>query len=118
MGLVCGWGSGTRLVQMFGRTLALELLTTGKIFGWKEAMDLNFVDGIIPEQGDPYQSAKEWLMKWCAGDTQVIRATKKMISEISDSDMEIQLAKENNIFASVWGGPAQQDALSGGIKHK
>ena len=118
MGLVCGWGSGTRLVQLLGRTMALELLVTGKVFGWKEAVDLNFVDGVIPEGDKSLESAVQWLEKWTSGDTKVIRATKEMISQVADRSMEDPLMTENKVFDSVWGGDAQKSALDSGIKHK
>ena len=87
MGLVCGWGSGTRLVQLLGRTMALELLVTGKVFGWKEAVDLNFVDGVIPEGDKALENAVQWLEKWTSGNKKVIRATKEMISQVADHNM-------------------------------
>ena len=94
MGLVCGWGSGTRLVQLLGRTLALELLVTGKVFGWKEAVDMNFVDGVIHESDSAIDNAVVWLEKWTSGDTKVIRATKHLISQVADYDMESVLSRE------------------------
>ncbi len=118
MGLVCGWGSGTRLVQLVGRTMALEILVTGKVFGWKEAVDLNFVDGVLPEGDLALENAEEWLEKWTAGDLDVIRATKHMVSQIADYGMEEPLSREHQVFASVWGGPAQIQALETGIKHR
>ena len=118
MGLVCGWGSGTRLVQLLGRTLALELLVTGRVFGWKEAVDMNFVDGVIHEGHDAVDNAVTWLEKWTSGDTEVVRATKHLISQVADYDMESPLGRENKVFASVWGGDAQRTALDSGIKHK
>ena len=118
MGLVCGWGSGTRLVQLLGRTLALELLVTGKVFGWKEAVDMNFVDGVIHESDNAIDNAVVWPEKWTSGDTKVIRATKHLISQVADYDMESILNRENKVFDSVWGGDAQKTALDSGIKHK
>lgn len=118
MGLVCGWGLSTRPVQLLGRTMALELLVTGKVFGWKETVDLNFVDGVIPEGDKALENAVQWPEKWTSGDTKMIGDTEEMISQVADYNMEDPLMRENKVFDSVWGGDAQKTTLDSGIKHK
>ncbi len=118
LGLTCGWGSGVRLVQMLGRTLTIELLVRGKVFGWKEAVDIGFVNGVIPEGDDSLEKAVEWLEKWTTGDVRVVRANKHLVSQIADDDMESALSRECKVFDSVWGGDAHRAALQTDAKHK
>ena len=79
---------------------------------------MNFVDGVIHESDNAIDNAVVWLEKWTPGDTKVIRATKHLISQVADYDMESILNRENKVFDSVWGGDAQKTALDSGIKHK
>ena len=103
---------------MLGRTLTIELLVRGKVFGWKEAVDIGFVNGVIPEGDDSLEKAVEWLEKWTTGDVRVVRANKHLVSQIADDDMESALSRECKVFDSVWGGDAHRAALQTDAKHK
>ncbi|MFQ5816938.1 MAG: enoyl-CoA hydratase/isomerase family protein [Terriglobia bacterium] len=50
LGLVSGWGGSGRLVQLVGRSHALELLLTGKRISGTEAHQIGLVDTLVPAE--------------------------------------------------------------------
>lgn len=47
VGVCCGWGGGSRLVQLLGPSRALELLSSGRLVGATEALQLGLSNATI-----------------------------------------------------------------------
>ena len=118
MGLMTGWGGGTRLVQLTGRTAALDLLTTGKVLSWREALSIGLANGMVQAtDGSTLDQAMEWLDHRTFGETAVVRAAKKIVVAASP-DIYASLAAEKDAFCDVWSGPAHVNAMQKKPKHK
>ena len=118
MGVSPGWGGGVRIVQLLGPTVALELLTSGRVLSCSEALGVGLLSGVLDDehQGTETPSqAKTWLKEHTAASPAVIQAAKNVVNNATD--YEHLLLKENDVFMSVWGGPAHHDAMTNSVKH-
>ncbi|XP_042861362.1 ethylmalonyl-CoA decarboxylase-like isoform X2 [Penaeus japonicus] len=117
MGVVTGWGGGTRLVKLVGPTVALELLTTGSRLNGVKASEIGLVNHHVDEE-NRFDETKSWLMRRISHAPEVLQAMKKIVVAARDSSLDDSLLNERQVFSPLWGGPANLKALEGNIKHK
>ena len=112
MGLSFAFGSSFRLVNILGRQEALKVLTSARVMGAEEARGRGLVDEMLQTHKDPLEETKEYLTRFSTGAPEVIAAAKQSISNnINMHHLEVVNTRERNIFASLFGGPANLDAL-------
>ncbi|XP_068179209.1 ethylmalonyl-CoA decarboxylase isoform X3 [Antennarius striatus] len=95
MGLIPGWGGAARLMGL--------------------------VDGVLQvEDGGrtPLQAAEEWLSRYTKGAAPVIQAVKKVVLSGRELPLSEALRTEKDVFGTLWGGPANLQALAARSKHK
>ncbi|XP_054161562.1 ethylmalonyl-CoA decarboxylase-like [Oppia nitens] len=123
LGVTTGWGGGSRLVQILGSCKALDVMMSGRLIKADEALNIGYVQHIIRDF-DPndcnsvLNKCKEWLYQYTQHNDQTLRAIKSIVNAARWLPVEEALKKEVDYFASVWGGPAHQQALAKNIKHK
>lgn len=108
LGVVPGWGGVSRLCQIVPRTVAIDLLATGKLLSAQQACNAGLVQEVLPEceETEALEHATMWLGKYIHNsDPEPIRAMKNMISHAYNYDMDMSQEKARQDFASVWGGP-------------
>ena len=118
VGVCPGFGGSLRLVQLLGPTIALELLTSGRVLSCSEAFGVGLLSGVLDDehQGTETPSqAKTWLKEHTAASPAAIQAAKNVVNNATE--YEHLLSMENDVFMSVWGGPAHHDAITNGVKH-
>lgn len=120
MGVVTGWGGGTRLVQLFGQHRALELLLTSRQIPASEAMALGLANCITKsaELSEAVEETKQWLLLKLSHAPQIIHALKQIVATARAVPYEESLQNERKVFAMLWGGDANKKALEQNIKHK
>lgn len=62
LGLIPGYGGTQRLIQMLGKTKAMELMLTADMLGAEEALKLGLVNQVVPA-GEEVAAAKAMLEK-------------------------------------------------------
>lgn len=117
MGVVTGWGGGTRLVKLLGATKALELMTTCQKMDASYASKIGYADDVV-ESSNRFEAAKAWLSHRLTHDPEVIQALKKIVVGARDLSFEESLLNERRNFSPLWGGPANIKALTSNVKHK
>ncbi|XP_075453383.1 ethylmalonyl-CoA decarboxylase isoform X2 [Ascaphus truei] len=119
MGLVPGWGGAARLIQLIGSKHALKLLSGALSVNPEHALNIGLADDILCT-GDKtsLEEAHNWLAQYTKGPSDVIRAIKKVVMSGREQKFEDALRTEKEIFGTVWGGPANLQALAKGAKHK
>lgn len=117
MGLITGWGAGTRLVRKFGSSKALEVLASGRMMDAVECKRLGFANEVFPHSDKLLDVTKSWLEQYCSADKRVIRNLKSVVSNAIFLSVEESSAKENKLFSELWGGEANLKALGDKIKH-
>ncbi|XP_054897764.1 ethylmalonyl-CoA decarboxylase [Poeciliopsis prolifica] len=119
MGLVPGWGGAARLVRIVGNQNALKLLGGAVKVDPKSGLDVGLADGVLEADGDnPLQQAEDWLRRYTEGPVPVIRAVKKVVLAGRELPLLEALRMEKEVFGTVWGAPANLQALASKSKHK
>ena len=113
MGLIPGWGGATRLKNIVGRNRALEILLSCRTIECTEALNIGLCDKIIGESQHPLNTTIKWLDKLSDHDFSVLSAIKRSVTEIDKNALE----NERKLFAPLWSGPANREALSKNMKH-
>lgn len=126
MGLVPGWGGAARLVHIIGSQGALKLLAGAVKAGPELSLQIGLTDGIleVPHQhegddtGALLQRAEDWLSLYTAGAAPVVQAVKKVVLSGRELPLSEALRTEKDVFGTVWGAPANLQALASKPKHK
>lgn len=120
MGLVPGWGGGARLVRIVGSGAALQLLSGAVRVEPERARSLGLSEATLlsSEETRALGEARAWLSQYTEGPAAVIRAVKKVVAAGRELPLEVALRTEKDIFGTVWGGPANLQALVRRPKHK
>ncbi|KAM9316977.1 ethylmalonyl-CoA decarboxylase [Gastrophryne carolinensis] len=118
MGLVPGWGGATRLIQLIGNRHALKLLSSALRVHPEHASLIGLADAVLSSGANgALEESRRWLSSYTNGPADVNRAIKKVIVSGRERLIEDALRTEKDIFGTVWGGPANLQALSRGTKH-
>ncbi|KAM4736054.1 ethylmalonyl-CoA decarboxylase isoform 1-T2 [Anableps anableps] len=124
MGLVPGWGGAARLVRIVGSQNALKLLGGALKVDPELGLDVGLADGVLEADqdtegaGTPLQQAENWLSRYTKGPVPVIQAVKKVVLAGRELPLSEALRKEKEVFGTVWGAPANLQALASKSKHK
>ncbi|NXG58137.1 ECHD1 decarboxylase, partial [Hemiprocne comata] len=120
MGLVPGWGGAARLVRIVGSGAALQLLSGAARVDPERALHLGLSEKTLSSSDETraLEEARAWLGQYTEGPASVIRAAKKVVTAGKDLPLEAALRTEKDIFGTVWGGPANLQALVRKAKHK
>uniref|UniRef100_A0A8B9P3U8 Ethylmalonyl-CoA decarboxylase n=1 Tax=Apteryx owenii TaxID=8824 RepID=A0A8B9P3U8_APTOW len=120
MGLVPGWGGATRLVQIVGSGAALQLLSGAVKVDPERALHLGLSEKTLVSSDETglLEEARAWLSLCTEGPASVIQAVKKVVTAGKELPLEAALRTEKDVFGTVWGGPANLQALVQRPKHK
>lgn len=119
MGLVPGWGGAARLVRIIGSQNALKLLASAKKVDPDFGKQIGLVDDVLTVgEGNSLVETERWLNQFTKGSAPVIRAVKKVVLSGRELSLDEALTTERHVFGTVWGGPANLEALALKTKHK
>lgn len=120
MGLVPGWGGAARLVRIVGSGAALRLLSGAAGVDPARALHLGLSEEMLSSSDETgaLEEARTWLSQYTEGPANVIRAVKKVVTAGRELPVEAALRTEKDVFGTVWGGPANLQALVRRQRHK
>ncbi|KAF1465474.1 Ethylmalonyl-CoA decarboxylase, partial [Pygoscelis antarcticus] len=120
MGLVPGWGGAARLVQIVGSGAALRLLSGAAGVDPARALHLGLSEEMLSSSDETgaLEEARAWLSQYTEGPANVIQAVKKVVTAGRELPVEAALRTEKDVFGTVWGGPANLQALVRRQRHK
>ncbi|XP_009279815.1 PREDICTED: ethylmalonyl-CoA decarboxylase [Aptenodytes forsteri] len=120
MGLVPGWGGAARLVRIVGSGAALRLLSGAARVDPARALHLGLSEEMLSSSDETaaLEEARAWLSQYTEGPANVIRAVKKVVTAGRELPLEAALRTEKDVFGTVWGGPANLQALVRRQRHK
>lgn len=116
MGIVPAWGGTTRLVRLVGPQQALDLLTSSRRLVAEEALKMGFAT-VVLNGDDVVAEATEWLSQRTRWPVEVVRALKGTVAAARQLPMGEAQERELELFAPLWGGTANRDALAKNIRH-
>lgn len=124
MGLVPGWGGAARLVCVIGSQNALKLLGGAIKVDPELGLQIGLADDVLEvaqeheREESVLQQAENWLSRYTKGPVPVIRAVKQVVLSGRELPLSDALRTEKDVFGTVWGGPANLQALASKSKHK
>ncbi|XP_054030026.1 ethylmalonyl-CoA decarboxylase [Dryobates pubescens] len=120
MGLAPGWGGGARLVRIVGSGAALRLLSGATAVDPQTALRLGLSEQTLAsaEGTQALEEAQAWLSQYTAGPASVVRAAKRVVTAGGELPLQAALRTEKEVFGTLWGGPANLEALLRRPKHK
>ncbi|KAE9193260.1 hypothetical protein PF004_g21062 [Phytophthora fragariae] len=113
MGVVPGWGGGARLYKIVGRQHALRLLCTAEKVSPQRAMQLQLVEEVFNAMS---QEEADTAISSFVGPFDVIapavsHGAKRVVNNADDVSLDEVLEYEHDVFKTLWGGPANLEAL-------
>lgn len=122
VGIVAAWGGGSRLVQLVGPSRALELMSSGRLVGAGEALELGLVNNILDDSDlsdeQVMKNANDYLRSHLIGAKSTIIAMKGLVNAARTLPLEQALVAEGQILSSTWGKPPHLEALNNNVKHR
>lgn len=122
VGIVAAWGGGSRLVQLVGPSRAVELMSSGRLVGAEEALNLGLVNSILDDSDlkdeQVMEKAKDYLRSHLVGAKSTIIAMKGLVNAARTLPLEQALVAEGQILSSTWGKPPHLEALNNNVKHR
>ncbi|XP_055289896.1 ethylmalonyl-CoA decarboxylase isoform X3 [Moschus berezovskii] len=114
MGIIPSWGGATRLVEIIGSRQALKVLSGALKLDSKKALHIGMVEDILQssDETECLKEAQEWLQQFTTGPPEVIRALKKSVASCKELCLEEALQSERDLLGTVWGGPANLEAVA------
>jgi len=146
MGVVPGWGGGARLFKIVGRQEALRLLCTAEKISPERAMQLKLVDDMFSATSEEASDAAitsfvepfdviapgklvllacyDKVVSCVSNSADVLAAVavshgaKRVINNADDVSLDDVLEYEHDVFKTLWGGPANLEALKIALNKK
>lgn len=119
MGIVPSWGGASRLVEIIGSRQALKVLSGTLKVDSQKAVNLGLADEVLQssDEAKALKEAEEWLQQFVSGPSEVIRGLKKSVCSGRELYLEEALQNERDVLGTLWGGPANLDAIAKREKH-
>ncbi|XP_062952720.1 ethylmalonyl-CoA decarboxylase isoform X1 [Cynocephalus volans] len=114
MGIIPSWGGTSRLVEIIGSRQTLKVLSGSLKLDSQKALNIGMVEEVLQSSDETksLEEAKEWLKQFIKGPPEVIRALKKCVSSGKELCLEEALQNERDLLGTVWGGPANLEAVA------
>lgn len=118
LNVTTGWGGGSRLVKLIGRTKALHVLTSGVVMDAEQALKIGYANDIVDSEGDIVDLGKNWLQKNVIGNMTCTRIVKQVVLAADNLSESRAYDIERDLFTAVFGAPAHVEALNKASKFK
>lgn len=112
LGITTGWGGATRLLDIIPRAKALKLLLTGEKIEAKAALELGFINELLPKR-DFLKHTFSWAKKITRHSLPALEAYKQTALDGNDHSLSIEekLTREVDRSAEVWGSTEHEQAV-------
>ena len=100
-GIITGWGGGVRLFNLIDRSEALRLLTTSSIMSAQKALDIRFINQIVPS-GEALDSALNLADQICQNSSSTVRAFLNILHNVERGNPDAAAKFETERFGDLW----------------
>jgi enoyl-CoA hydratase len=102
LGILPGYGGSQRLIQLIGKTKAMELLLTADMIGAEEALRLGLVNHVVPV-GEEVAKAKEIIEKIATKGPVAVQKTIAAVNAFFEIGGQAGFDFESNAFGDTAG---------------
>lgn len=117
MGVVTGWGGGTRLLRELGRGSALSLLLTGASVDAVRAREIGFIQSVVAPN-HLMEEAHNWAAMIASRAPEAVRAFLELARINDTKPMSDTRKKETDLFVALWQRPWFQRAMDDFVEKK
>ncbi|KAK0397382.1 hypothetical protein QR680_002107 [Steinernema hermaphroditum] len=115
LGVTPGWGGTARMVEILGRSKAIELLATASVLDATAAKNVALATFVYKTE----EEFTQYVSSLLRNKPDVVKVSKHIVDGIlSGSSLEECLKIEREDFIKFWGGKAHLEALTSKPKHK
>jgi len=111
IGLIPGWGGTQRLTRLVGKTLAKEMVFTGKMIDAKTAYEKGLVNKVVPPER-LMEEAKALAKELASKAPVALKLCKMLIDKGLETDLDTALALETEAFGTVASTEDLQEGVS------
>ena len=110
-GLTSGWGGTARLIPLVGKSVAMELLLTARLFSAEEAYRLGFVLHRLAE-ADVRAEAHAWAQSLVKLPQNALASMKQLVNTAVTNTPEQTNQLEESLFLDLWTHPNHKEAVA------
>ena len=111
IGLIPGWGGTQRLPRLVGKTLAKEMVFTGKMIDAQTAYQRGLVNKVVPPE-QLMDAAKEMAKELASKAPVALKLSKMLINYGLETDLDTALVLEREAFGVVASTEDLQEGVS------
>jgi len=111
IGLIPGWGGTQRLPRLVGKTLAKEMVFTGKMIDAQTAYQRGLVNKVVPPE-QLMDAAKEMAKELANKAPVALKLSKMLINHGLETDLDTALVLEREAFGVVASTEDLQEGVS------
>ena len=111
IGLIPGWGGTQRLPRLVGKTLAKEMVFTGKMIDAQTAYQRGLVNEVVPPE-QLMDAAKEMAKELASKAPVALKLSKMLINHGLETDLDTALVLEREAFGVVASTEDLQEGVS------
>ena len=109
VGITTGGGGTPRLLRLIGPGLAAEVLLRGRVFRAAEALQVGWVNAVLPVEGF-VEAAIDWSRKLVELPSEAVYAAKRVLVQSAELSLDEGLALELDEFKKITGNSPAMDA--------
>ena len=121
LGVLPGTGGTQRLVRIVGKSKAIEMMTTGRLFSFEEALGNNIIDQIIEGDAKTFMSKVYDYAKTFVPPNKASKAVgliKRCVQSGSEVSFEYGLAMEREFQAQLFSSSDAKEGLSAYVEKR
>ena len=117
IGMMTGWGGGARLLRLVGPSRAVELLTTCREVGAREALAMGLANAVVP-RGAGLAEGRRLAAEIAKGAPLAIRAIKRFLAGAGELSPQEANELEARLFGPLWASEDHREAVRAFIERR
>jgi enoyl-CoA hydratase/carnithine racemase len=117
MGVTTGWGGTYRLVNLIGKSRALELLLSAKPIYAQEALNIGLINNYFDKEVI-FEETFKFCKTFAQEDLNLIKSIKSLVNQSTGKTNDEAMKKEREIFSQTWMFGKRQSIMEKFVKRK
>jgi len=117
MGVTTGWGGTYRLVNLIGKSKALELLLSAKPIYAQEALNIGLINNYFDKEVI-FEETFKFCKTFAQEDLNLIKSIKSLVNQSTGKTNDEAMKKEREIFSKTWMLGKRQSIMEKFVKRK
>jgi len=117
MGVTTGWGGTYRLVNLIGKSKALELLLSAKPIYAQEALNIGLINNYFDKEVI-FEETFKFCKTFAQEDLNLIKSIKSLVNQSTGKTNDEAMKKEREIFSQTWMLGKRQSIMEKFVKRK